>query len=35
MKTITALAIALLIPLTAIHAAEPIAAFTPGARILF
>ena len=35
MKIITALAIALLNPLTAAHAAEPIAAFAPGARILF
>src|SRR3954453_8703566 len=35
MKRILLLAVALLIPAAAIHSTEPIAVFTPGARILF
>src|SRR3954470_23665676 len=35
MKRIISLAVALLFPVAAIHSTEPIAVFTPGARILF
>ena len=35
MKRILSLAVALLIPLAAIHSTEPVAVFTSGARILF